>query len=105
VPVTLAAAALVLYALFSRRAEFERRRMLTLAGAALAGVAGLAVLLADFGVADVVGALVSALSGAIGGWVAGFGYARAGGDDMIPPGSTIRPRGPRPPRRTRQGRG
>ena len=41
-------------------------------------------------------ALISAVSGALGGWVGGAGgYARAGGDEMIPLGSTIQPRGPR----------
>ena len=94
-PVTLAATGFVLYAVLSRGLAFEPRRRLIIAGAALAGGAGLAVLLADFGFSDVAGALVSAAAGAVGGWVAGFGYARAGGDDMIPPGSNIRPRGPR----------
>nr|MBA3616675.1 hypothetical protein [Rubrobacteraceae bacterium] len=43
----------------------------------------------------VLGALISTLSGAIGGYVGGSGYARAGGDDMIPPGAEIRRREPR----------
>jgi len=98
-PVVFVATCLVLYALLSREITFERRRTLTLAGATLAGLAGLAVLFANFGFSNAAGTLVSVVSGAIAGWVAGFGYARAGGDDMIPPGSTIRPRGPRQTRR------
>jgi hypothetical protein len=35
----------------------------------------------------VVVALVSTLAGAAGGWTAGTGHARAGGDEMIPPGA------------------
>jgi len=33
--------------------------------------------------------MVSAVSAAVGGYVSGAGYARAGGDDMIPPGAEI----------------
>ena len=94
VPLTLLATALVLYALYSGGANFERRRMFVYAGAALAVLAGLGVVVADFDPLGVLGALISTLSGAIGGYVSGSGYARAGGDDMIPPGSEIRPREP-----------
>jgi hypothetical protein len=93
-PLALAAAGLVLYALFSKGAGFERRRNLVLAGAAVALVAGLVVLAADFGWINVVGALVSTAAAGLAGWVAGVGYSRAGGDDMIPPGAVSRP----PPR-------
>ncbi len=102
-PVTLAAAGMVLYALFSGGADTKRRRRLVLAGGALAGVAGLAVLFTDFGASNLAGALISTAAGAIAGWVAGFGYARTGGDEMIPPGSTIRPRGSRGGRGQTQG--
>ena len=91
----LMATALVLYALYTTSAAYERRRRAALASAALALVAGLLVLAADPDGLGLVGALVSTLSGAVGGWVSGFGYARAGGNEMIPPGSTIRPRQPR----------
>jgi hypothetical protein len=90
-PLALAAAGLVLYALFSKGAGFEGRRNLGLAGAAVALVAGLVVLAADFGWINVVGALVSTAAAALAGWVAGVGYSRAGGDDMIPPGAVRRP--------------
>ena len=90
----LLATGLVLYALFSRRADFERRGLLLLGGA-LAALAGLVVVATDPDPVGIFGALVSTAAGAAGGWVAGIGYARAGGNEMIPPGSTIRPREPR----------
>ncbi len=91
VPLALVATGLVLYALFSREADFDRRRNLVLVGAALAIVAGLAVLVSDFEPLAIIGALVSTVAAALAGWVAGVGYSRAGGDDMIPPGAVRRP--------------
>ncbi|HJQ30241.1 MAG TPA: hypothetical protein VJ827_12955 [Rubrobacter sp.] len=95
VPLTLVATALVIFALYSRRADFERRRRLVLIGAGLAVLAGLAVVVTDFDSLGVMGALISTLSGAIAGYASGSGYARAGGDEMIPPGVEIRRREPR----------
>jgi hypothetical protein len=91
VPLALVAAGLVLYALFSGHADFDRRRNLVFAGAAVALAAGLVVLFSDFEPLAVVGALVSTAAAALAGWVAGVGYSRAGGDDMIPPGAVRRP--------------
>jgi hypothetical protein len=91
VPLTLLATGLVVYALYSKSADF-RRRNLVYAGATLAVLAGLGVVVTDFDPLGVLGALISTASGAIGGFVSGAGYARAGGDDMIPPGSEIRRR-------------
>jgi len=90
VPLALLAAGLVLYALFSSNIAFERRRNLVLAGAAVALAAGLIVLVSDFEPLAVVGALISTTAAALAGWVAGVGYSRAGGDDMIPPGAVRR---------------
>ena len=90
VPLALAATALVLYALFGRGTDFDRRRNLVLAGGGLAAVAGLAVLLSDFEPLALIGALVSTAAAALAGWVGGVGYSRAGGDDMIPPGTVLR---------------
>jgi hypothetical protein len=87
VPLALAATGLVLYALFSGEADFDRRRNLVLAGAALALAGGLAILAADFEPLAVVGALISTVAAALAGWVGGVGYSRAGGDEMIPPGA------------------
>jgi len=92
VPLTLFATGLVVLALYTKRPDFEQRRRLALAGAVLAVLAGLGVLATDPDPLGVAGALISTLSGAIGGYVSGSGYARAGGDDMIPPGAQIRPR-------------
>ena len=89
----LAATTLVVYALFFPRADYERRRRAVLLAAVLAGIAGLGVVAAGFDLLGVAGALVSTAAGAAGGWVSGAGYARAGGEDLIPPGATIRPRG------------
>ena len=63
--------------------------------AGLAALAGLGIVAADPDPLGIVGALISTAAGAVGGWVSGAGYARAGGNDMIPPGATIRPREPR----------
>ena len=90
VPAVLAAGALVLYALFAGGAQMRLRRRLVLGAALLVGVAGLALLAADFDPILVVVALVSTLAGAAGGWTAGVGYARAGGDEMFPPGAAAR---------------
>lgn len=95
VPLALVAAGLVLYALFARSTDYDIRRNLTVAGAAITAVAGLALLATDLGPSEVTGALVSTAAGALGGWVAGYGYSRAGGDAMTPPGATIKPREPR----------
>jgi hypothetical protein len=90
VPLALAATGLVLYALFSTSADFDRRRNLILVGTALTLVAGLAVLVSNFEPLAIIGALISTVAAALAGWVAGVGYSRAGGDDMIPPGSVRR---------------
>jgi hypothetical protein len=91
-PLTLFATGLVIYALYSKSADFGRRRSLVYAGATLAVLAGLGVVVTDFDPLGVLGALISTISAAIGGYVSGAGYARAGGDDMIPPESEIRRR-------------
>jgi hypothetical protein len=95
VPLTLAATGLVIFALYTKRADFERRRRLALVGSGLAVLAGLAVVVTGFDPLGVAGVLISTVSGAIGGYVGGSGYARAGGDEMIPPGGEIRRREPR----------
>jgi hypothetical protein len=95
VPLTLVATGLGVFALYSKNVNFEQRRRIVAAGAALTVLAGLGVVATDFDTLGVVGALISTLSGAIGGYVSGAGYARAGGDDLIPPGAEIRRRAPR----------
>lgn len=95
VPLTLVATGFVIFALYTMRTDFERRQRLVVIGAALAVLAGVAVVVTDFDPLGVLGALISTVSGAVGGYVSGSGYARAGGDEMIPPGSEIRHREPR----------
>jgi hypothetical protein len=93
------ATGLVIYSLYSKNADFERRRRIATVGAVLAVLAGLGVVATDYDLLGVLGALISTLAAAAGGYVSGAGYARAGGDDMIPPGAEIQPRGPRRERR------
>ena len=95
VPLTLLATGLIIFALYTRGVDFERRRRLVVVGAALAVLAWLVVVMTDPDPLGVAGVLISTVSAAIGGYVSGSGYARAGGDDMIPPGAEIRPREPR----------
>jgi len=95
-PLTLAAAVLVVFALYSKGVGAPRRWRLGLSGAGLALLAGVGLVLSDPDGVGVAAAGISTVAGALGGWVGGAGgYARAGGDEMIPPGSTIQPRGPR----------
>lgn len=89
---SLASTVLVLYALYAKGMDFGRRRRLVLVGAALALLAGLVLLVADPDPLGMLGLVVSTLSVAIGGLVAGFGYARAGGDEMLPPGAVPAPK-------------
>ena len=95
-PLTLAGAILVVMSLYAKGMDSSRRWRLGLVGAGLAVLAGVGLVLSDPGTVGVAAVLISAVSAALAGWVGGAGgYARAGGDEMIPPGSTIRPRGPR----------
>lgn len=95
-PLTVAATVLVVYALYSKAADADRRRRLGLIGGGLAVLAALGLLLSDFDLVGLAATLITVVSAAAAGWVGGAGgYARAGGDDMIPPGATIRRREPR----------
>ena len=86
---------LLLYALFATGRDLRWRQGAVLLAAALSVLSGAVAFLVDFDPLPLLGALVSTASAAAGGYVGGIGYARAGGDAMIPPGSTIRPREPR----------
>ena len=99
VPLTLLATGLVIYALYSKAADFGRRRTLVYAGSTLAVLAGLGVVVADPDPLGIGGALISTASGAIGGFVGGGGFATARGGGKIPPGGGGRRRAapPQPP--------
>src|SRR5215216_1915423 len=90
VPLTLVATGLVVFAIYGKTADFGRRRNFFLAGAVLAVLAGIGVVVTDFDPLGVLGALVSTVSGAVGGYVSGSGYTRAGGDDMVTSGAVHR---------------
>jgi hypothetical protein len=90
---------LLLYALFAAGSPVRWRKRMVLLAAALSVISGTVAFLVDFDPISLLGALVATASAAAGGYVGGIGYARAGGDAMIPPGSTIRRKDPR--RRTR----
>ena len=76
--------ALLLYALFS--GDLRRGARLVAAAALLAAACGAFVLALGGSWLAAASAAVSGLSGATAGWVGGFGYARAGGKEMLPPG-------------------
>jgi hypothetical protein len=86
---------LLLYALFATGRDLQWRRRAVLLAAALSVFSGGVAFVVDFDPISLLGALVSTASAAAGGYVGGIGYARAGGDAMIPPGSTIRRKEPR----------
>lgn len=86
---------LLLYALFATGRDFGIRRRMFLLAVGISVLSGVIALLLDFDLLGLLGALFSATAAAVGGFVGGFGYARAGGDEMLPPGSTIPRREPR----------
>lgn len=87
-PLVILATVIVLFSLNLRDANFQQRRRIAAAGAALALLAGLLVMLTGFDPLGVAGVVISTASATLGGWVGGFGYARAGGDEMLPPEAT-----------------
>ncbi len=95
IPPVVASAALVLYAVFPGKLDRAQRRRLVLVSAVLVGFTSLALLAANFSLLQAMTAGLCVLSGAAGGWTAGVGYARAGGEEMLPPGVTEVRRAPR----------
>lgn len=84
-PILLAAGFLLSYAVFPTKLSMQQRRRLVLISAALAGVTGLVLLILNFSLLQVFVAVIATLSGTAGGWTAGIGHARAGGEEMLPP--------------------
>lgn len=100
------AAALLLYALFATDQGLARRLRMILIAVVLSVLSSAVALLVNFDLLGLLGTLFCTAAAAIGGYVGGIGYARAGGDDMIPPGATIRPKEPRrKPRGSTEGEG
>lgn len=89
-PLAAVSSALIIYALF--RGDHSLGRKLVALSALLALLGGAIMLALDGDFIVMAGAVVSAVSGAAGGWTAGVGYARAGGKEMLPPGVVERPR-------------
>jgi hypothetical protein len=86
---------LLLYAIFANGSSVRWRKRVVLLAAAISILSGTVAFLVDFDPISLLGVLVAMFSAAAGGYVGGIGYARAGGDAMIPPGSTIRRKEPR----------
>lgn len=91
----VASSVLILYALFANGQSFEYRRRMVLLAATLSVLSAIVALLLHFDLLGLLGALFATASAAVGGFVGGAGYARAGGDAMIPPGATSPGDGPR----------
>ncbi|MDQ3841740.1 MAG: hypothetical protein M3262_04225 [Actinomycetota bacterium] len=81
----VASAGLLLYALFATRGDFARRRQIVLLAAGISVLSGTVALLLSFDLLGLLGTLFSTAAAAAGGFVGGIGYARAGGDAMLPP--------------------
>ena len=82
-----ASAVLLLYALFAVGQDFNHRGRMVLLAAGISALSGATALLLNFDLLGLLGALFSAAAAAAGGFVGGVGYARAGGDEMMPPGA------------------
>jgi hypothetical protein len=76
---------LLVYAVFPVTLDQPQRQRLVLISTVLAGVTGLVLLILNFSLLQVFVAIIAVLSGAAAGWTAGIGYARAGGEEMLPP--------------------
>ncbi|MGF1472171.1 MAG: hypothetical protein ACFB50_10580 [Rubrobacteraceae bacterium] len=86
VPPVILSGLMLIYAVFPGELGPQRRQRLVLVSATLTGVTGLVLLAFNFSLLQVFVAFIATLSGAAGGWTAGIGHARAGGEEMLPPG-------------------
>ncbi len=85
VPPFILAVGLLLYAVLPVALGQRQRQRLVLISAVLTGVTSLILLLLNFSLLQVFVAIIAILAGAAAGWTAGIGYARAGGEEMLPP--------------------
>ena len=86
-------AGFLLYGLFATGQDLKRRWWMILLAAVLSVLSGSGALLLDFDLLMLLGALFCTAAATIGGFVGGIGYARAGGDAMLPPGAVRRKTG------------
>lgn len=84
-------AGLLLYTLFATGQTLKRRSQMVLLATGISVFSGAVILLLNFDLLGFLGALISAAAAAVGGLVGGVGYARAGGDEMMPPGNVRHP--------------
>lgn len=89
-PLVILATVIVMFSVYLRDATNLQRQRIAMAGVALALLAGFLVLSTGLDVLGAVGALISTASATIGGWIGGYGYSRAGGEEMLPPNETSR---------------
>jgi hypothetical protein len=76
---------LLLYALFAARWDLKRRRWMIFAATGISTLSGVVILLLNFDLPGLLSVLFSTVAATAGGLVGGIGYARAGGDEMLPP--------------------
>ena len=76
---------LLVYAVFPGKLDQQQRQRLVLISAVLTGTTGIILLILNFSLLQLFVAVVATLAGAAAGWTAGIGYARAGGEEMLPP--------------------
>ena len=86
-------AGFLLYGLFATSQNLKRRRWMILLATVLSVLSGAVALLLDFNLLMLLGALFCTAAATIGGFVGGIGYARAGGDAMLPPRAVRRKTG------------
>lgn len=83
----VASAGLLLYVLFAAGWDLARRRQAVLLAFGISTLSGAIALFLNFDLLGLLGALFSTAAAAVGGLIGGVGYARAGGDAMLPPGA------------------
>ncbi len=86
---------LLLYALFATGHVLARRSRAVLLAAGISVLSGGVALLLNFDLLGLLGTLFCTAAAAVGGLVGGVGYARAGGDEMLPPGTVRQKNGRR----------
>ncbi|MGB3635573.1 MAG: hypothetical protein WA982_16135 [Rubrobacteraceae bacterium] len=85
VPPFVLAGILLVYAVFPGALDRRQRQRLVLVSAVLTGIMAVVLLILNFSLLQVFVAVIAVLAGAAAGWTAGIGYARAGGEEMLPP--------------------